>query len=150
MIPGSQEACVSWLRSCSVVVQALCGTVSMCHSSVPRLAVYPWFCAVAELCGHHRAWNESGLVSLSSGQCLMALLLGLPKHQGTCQATACCCCSQRPSQPGRNSRGGCVAAGSATGGTESLWSEERAMGQMVRLPHLPPAQLHPCPPRCLI
>lgn len=60
-----------------VASQAWCCTVSTCHPSVPGLAVYPWLCAVAELCGHHRAWNESGLVSLSSGQCLTALLLGV-------------------------------------------------------------------------
>lgn len=60
-----------------VASQAWCCTVSTCHSSVPGLAVYPWLCAVAELCGHHRAWNESGLVSPSSGQCLTALLLGV-------------------------------------------------------------------------
>lgn len=60
-----------------VASRAFCGTVSTCHPSVPRLAVYPWLCAGAELCDHHRAWNESGLVSLSGGQCLMALLLGV-------------------------------------------------------------------------
>lgn len=71
-----------------VALKALCCTASMCrHSRV--LAVHSWHCAVAELCGHRKAWNESGLVSPPSGQCLTASLLGLctaaPREQsGPC------------------------------------------------------------------
>lgn len=87
---------------------ALCCAASMCqHSRV--LAMRPWHCAVAELCGHRKAWNESGLVSLSRGQCLTAFLLGLctaapGKQSGPCLSFR----DLLSSQPGRNGRGLCA------------------------------------------
>ncbi|XP_016832706.1 protein atonal homolog 8, partial [Cricetulus griseus] len=71
------------------------------------------------------------------------------RKQGTRQASACHC-DLLPSQPGRNGRGGCVAAGRDTGGRESPGLGRGGMRQMVRLQHLPPAQLHRSPPCCLI
>lgn len=124
---------MDWLRSycTSGAPQASRCAVSMCrHSQV--LAMLSWCCAFAELCGHRKAWNESGLVSLPSGQCLTALLLGLSTTAPGKQSGPSCHCSQPASQPGRNGRGLCAcwrgAGGreplkSGDGGVQGRWSD---------------------------
>lgn len=108
----------------------MCCAAPMCrHSWV--LAMRSWCCAVTELCGHHKTWIESGLVSLPTGQRLTALLPGLctatPGRQlGPCQSLqspllstrksweGAVCLLQVGQSPSRLGMGGCRADGQTT------------------------------------
>lgn len=127
-----------------------CGLCAASRPSIAAwiLAMHLWRCAVAEqLCGHHKAWNESGLVSLSSGQRLTALPLGLSTPSTRKPVRPLCVIAIY--YPGGNNQEG----GGGTGlcgcwqrcrweRVPLVWGRVGGAGQMVRLQHLPPAQLH--------
>lgn len=92
-----------------------------------------WHCAIAELCGHRKAWNESGLVSPPSGQRLTALLLGLSTTAAPGKQSDPCLSAQSTLLPTRKKweGAGCLLAEVQVGespsrpgmGVQGRWSD---------------------------